>query len=104
MNILTELTTAAQAGAPLTRAHIVRALDSLLDDATPRIVGQAWICNGPRQDEWEFTLFLPHAVGSRDEMDWASLLPAENLTKWLVLDQSGKRIQIEPLAAVPDGG
>src|SRR5436189_6097823 len=71
----------------------------LIEDPTPRIMGRAWICNGPRQDEWEFTLFLPHPVGSQDAVDWASLLPAENLTKWLALDQAGKRIQIEPSAA-----
>jgi hypothetical protein len=75
----------------------------LLDDATPRITGRAWIGNGPRQqDKWEFALLLPHPVGSRDEVDWATLLPPENVTRWLSLDQRGKRIQIEPTAAVPD--
>jgi hypothetical protein len=58
----------------------------LLHEATPRITGTAWICNGPRQDEWEFTLLLPHAVGSRDEIAWATLLPPENVTRWLGLD------------------
>ena len=71
----------------------------LLDDPTPRITGRAWICDGPRQDEWEFTVFLPHAVGSPDEIEWASLLPPENATRWLGLDPRAKRIQIEPSAA-----
>ncbi len=74
----------------------------LLDDPTPRITGRVWICNGPRQVEWEFTLFLPHSVGPRDQIAWASLLPTENATRWLALDQRGKRIQIEPSAAVPE--
>jgi hypothetical protein len=74
----------------------------LLDDPTPRIIGQAWICNGPRQAEWEFTLFLPKSVGSRAEIDWAALLPAENVTWWLALDPEGKRLQIEPAAAVAE--
>jgi hypothetical protein len=74
----------------------------LLDDPTPRITGRAWICNGQRQDEWDFTLFLPHPVDSPDKIDWASLLPSENVTRWLAVDQRGKRIQIEPSAAVPD--
>ena len=74
----------------------------LLEDPTPRITGTAWICNGPSQVEWEFTLFLPHPVGSRDEIAWESLLPAENMTQWLALDHESKRIQIEPSAVVPD--
>jgi hypothetical protein len=74
----------------------------LLDDATPRIVGQAWICNGPKQDEWEFTLFLPSPAGARAEVDWVSLLPPENGTRWLALDEVGRRLQFEPAAAVPD--
>jgi len=74
----------------------------LLNDAIPRITGRVWICNGPRQDEWKFTLFLPHPVGSRDQLDWVSLLPTENATRWLAVDQRGKRIEIEPSAAVAD--
>jgi len=74
----------------------------VLDDSAPRIIGVAWICNGPQEAEWEFTLFLPAAVGSRDEIDWAALLPADNVTRWLAFDVHAKRIQIEPAAAVPD--
>jgi hypothetical protein len=74
----------------------------LLNDPRPRITGRAWICNGPRQDEWKFALFLSHPVRSRDEIDWAALLPADNVTRWLAVDQRGKRLQIEPSAAVPD--
>jgi len=73
-----------------------------LEDSEPRITGQAWICYGQRQQEWKFTLFLPEPVGSQDEVDWASLLPPENATPWLAFDSAGKRIQIEPAAAVPD--
>ncbi len=74
----------------------------LPNDPTPRITGRAWMCNGPRQDEWAFTLFLPHRVGARDDIAWASLLPPENVTRWLAVDQRSKCIQIEPSAAVPD--
>jgi hypothetical protein len=31
----------------------------LISEPTPRIVGRAWICDGPSQHDWEFTLFLP---------------------------------------------
>jgi hypothetical protein len=74
----------------------------LLDDPTPRIIGRAWICNGPRQAQWAFTIFLPSPVGSRAEIDWAAMLPAEDVTRWLAFDLEGKRIQIEPAAAVAD--
>jgi hypothetical protein len=74
----------------------------LLDDNKPRVIGRAWICKGRQQDEWEFTLILPRSVGSRDAIDWASLLPPENVTHWLYLDRKGKRIEIEPAAAIPD--
>jgi hypothetical protein len=63
-----------------------------------------WICNGPSQDEWDFTLFLPQHVRSRVAIPWASLLPAEDVTRWLALDLRGRRIQIEPMAAVRDFG
>ena len=74
----------------------------LLNEQKPRIVGQAWICNGSRQDAWTFTLFLPHPVRSREEIEWAALLPAENVTRWLAFDQPGKSVQMEPSAAAPD--
>jgi hypothetical protein len=73
-----------------------------LNDSDPRITGTAWICNGPKQDEWEFALFLPHPVASHDEIDWSALLPPENVTRWLALDPPGKHVQIEPGAAVAD--
>ncbi len=71
-----------------------------LDGPSPCIKGGAWICNGPRQEQWEFTLFLNHPVGSRSEIEWPSLLPPENVTRWLAVDPAGKRIQIDPSAAV----
>jgi hypothetical protein len=73
-----------------------------LGDSEPRITGRTWICYGARQEEWKFMLFLPAPVGSQDGVDWASLLPPENMTRWLAFDPDGKRIQIEPAVAVPD--
>jgi hypothetical protein len=74
----------------------------LVDGPSPSITGQAWICNGPRQEQWEFTLFLNHPVGSSSEIDWPTLLPPENVTRWLAVDMLGKHMQIEPSAAVAD--
>jgi hypothetical protein len=73
-----------------------------LRDSEPRITGHAWICYGEPQEQWEFTLFLPHPVDSRDQIDWVSLLPAENRTRWIAFDPHRKNIQFEPSAAVPD--
>jgi hypothetical protein len=74
----------------------------LLDAPAPQIKGTAWICNGRRQAEWVFALFLRHPVSSRHEIEWAALLPPDNVTQWLALDRQGKRVEIEPSAAVPD--
>jgi hypothetical protein len=75
----------------------------LLDAGMPRITGRAWIGNGPRQqDEWMFTLMLPGPVGLRAEIDWASLLPPENVTRWISLDGVSRSITVEPAAAVLD--
>jgi hypothetical protein len=73
-----------------------------LEDATPRIVGAAWIGDDMNPREWEFTLFLPRKVSSREEINWDALLPAKNVTRWLAFDSEHKRLQIEPGAALPD--
>lgn len=75
----------------------------LLGDIVPRILGRAWICDA-RQEEWDFTLFLPQPYDSPAAVNWAALLPPENRTRWLALDAPGKRLQIEPAAATPDLG
>jgi hypothetical protein len=73
-----------------------------VDDTRPRVSGTAWICNGPAQDEWKFALLLPSPVGSREEIDWASLLPPEGVTRWMAFDEGRRYIEIEPAVAVPD--
>ena len=74
----------------------------LLDDPRPRITGKAWVCNGPRRAEWEFALLLPRPVWSREEIDWAALLPPEDVTRWMAFDEGRRYIEIEPAVAVPD--
>jgi hypothetical protein len=73
-----------------------------LDGPSPRITGRCRICNGRRQAEWEFALLLPRPVGSREEIDWASLLPPPNVTRWMAFDEGRRYIEIEPAAGVPD--
>ncbi len=69
---------------------------------SPRITGRAWIGKGRSQEQWEFTLVLNHPVNSRSEIEWQALLPADNVTHWLAVDPTRKRIEIEPSAATAD--
>jgi hypothetical protein len=74
----------------------------LVTGRRPRIVGRAWICRGSDQAEWDFTLRLPHRVRSRDDIVWISLLPPQNVTRWLSVDEERRQIKIKPSFAVPD--
>jgi hypothetical protein len=74
----------------------------ILDGPSPRITGRCWICNGPKQAEWSFALILPQPFGSREEIDWAALFPAVNMTRWMSFDEGQQYIEIEPAVAVPD--
>ena len=76
--------------------------DYILDGPSPQITGRCWICNGPEQAEWTFALLLPKQFGSREEMDWELLLPAEDVTRWMSFDERKQSLEIEPAVAVPD--
>lgn len=72
-------------------------------DPSPRIVGRVWIGIGPRrQEEWEFTLLLGRQAESHEAIEWSALLPAQDVTRWLSIDPVGKRLVVEPTAAVKD--
>jgi hypothetical protein len=73
-----------------------------LDGPSPQITGRCWICNGPAQAEWDFTLLLPRPFASREEIEWSSLLPPPNVTRWIAFDERRRYIEIEPAVAVPD--
>ncbi len=73
-----------------------------VEENEPRICGVATIIDHRDSwDDWEFTLFLDEPVGSRSEIDWSSLFPPENRTRWMALDPVSKQIQFEPSVAVP---
>ena len=74
----------------------------MIDSPDPTIDGHAWICNGPKQELWRFTLFLDKSYTARQDIDWMKNLPPEGVTCWVAIDELGKEIQIEPYAAVPD--
>jgi hypothetical protein len=48
-----------------------------LSEDPPKIVGRAWICDDRKQEKWGFTLFLPTAVASVEDVDWRTLIPAQ---------------------------
>ena len=74
----------------------------LVTGRRPCILGRACICKGSHQALWKFELLLPHRVKSRGDIDWAAIMPAEDVTRWLAVDKERRFIQIEPAAAVPD--
>src|SRR5206468_1213448 len=74
----------------------------ILQDPVPHVMGHAWIGDGGELEDWAFTLFLAKSVDSSDQIDWSALLPGDNMTCWLAVDRARKRIQIDPLAAVPE--
>jgi hypothetical protein len=73
-----------------------------LDTTTPRIVGRAWIGNGSDQHQWRFTLHLRQPAPTLQDVDWGSLLPADNVTCWMSFDESERSLEIDPGAAKPD--
>ena len=76
----------------------------LLNDTPARITGRAWIVDGQEQQTWEFTLSLDGACVSGDGIDWPSLLPPANVTRWVTLDVPARRLSLEPGTAVSDEG
>lgn len=77
-------------------------INYVLEDFRPRIEGKTWICTGPQQAKWDFTLILPVSYSSFPAIDWPSLIPAEDTTRWLGVDFANRAITIEPHAATPD--
>jgi len=73
-----------------------------LDGPCPRVTGTAWICNGEQQAQWEFALMLKQSSPSREVIDWASLLPADDTTRWMSFDENKRYIEIDPTAATLD--
>jgi hypothetical protein len=69
----------------------------------PTIKGWVWmgIIESSRQETWRFSLFIEEKQ-SRDGIDWAELLPNDDVTGWLSIDVQHKLIEIDPRSAYPD--
>jgi len=67
-----------------------------------RISGLVWMgIGGKNQESWHFSFHFEN-VCRREEIDWASLLPGENVTGWLSMNIHRKTMKITPQAALPD--
>jgi hypothetical protein len=73
-----------------------------LQATRPCIHGHAWIgeIGSSDQEQWSFTLFVGQHR-SEDEINWAALLPDDNMTGWLDPDPKTKTLTIDPLSARP---
>ena len=47
-------------------------------------------------------VLLGPSAKSRDEVKWAELIPAEDVTGWLSLDFENKFLKIKAYAGIPD--
>jgi hypothetical protein len=74
-----------------------------LDSSPQEIEGEAWIGMGPKhQERWSFRLVLPTPVHNRAEIDWSSLLPPEDSTRWVAVKAGAKCLELDPGTAVPE--
>jgi hypothetical protein len=72
-----------------------------LDVSSPTIRGRVWIVDRG-QELWQFTLCLWAGPVDRSAIEWSALLPPDDVTGWLSVDRTTKRLEIEPAAARPD--
>jgi hypothetical protein len=72
-----------------------------LEERPPRISGRVWLGNGRRQEQWAFVLLLEERhARSREALPWASLLPAEDVGGWVMIDWEQRRLRLTPGRAV----
>jgi hypothetical protein len=59
-------------------------------------------CGPSGQERWRFTLLVGPGANSAAEIDWASLLPADDVTGWLSPHRRERTLIIDPHSAYPD--
>jgi hypothetical protein len=75
-----------------------------LKQGQPVITGRVWMARGGRhQEQWRFTLVLAPGIASEANVDWATMLPAEDVTGWLSIDPNERELSLDPAAAYRDG-
>jgi hypothetical protein len=67
------------------------------------IEGVAWICGDARREgEFRFRLRIGSIGSSAPRGDWSRLLPRDDMTGWLLVDRSARRIEMRPEQAIAD--
>jgi hypothetical protein len=67
----------------------------------PCIRGTAF-CGPSGQERWRFTLLVEPGATAPAEIDWTSLLPADDVTGWLSPRRRERALIIDPHSAHPD--
>ena len=71
-----------------------------LSDGVCCAIGRAWVCSGDNQVQWDFRMELPKGTRDLDKVDWESLLPASNVTKWMSVDFESCTLDLDPGAGI----
>ncbi len=66
------------------------------------VSGTVWLDSGKAQTLWNFVVLLGPSVKRIDEVKWAEMVPAEDVTGWLFLDFERKFMKIKAYAGVRD--
>jgi hypothetical protein len=75
---------------------------SVVDDRC-RVTGLVWIAYSRKTQEcWRFALLLGNETVVRDQVQWETMMPGENVTGWLSLDFKTKFMKIDPFSSHPD--
>ena len=70
-------------------------------DRPRRITGRVWF-GSSGQECWDFVLMLGRSPVAREKIDWAKLMPPNDVTGWLSLDFKKRVMKIDPRAAYAD--
>jgi hypothetical protein len=72
-----------------------------LQSEQPCVRGTAY-CGRSGQERWRFTLLLGNRADSPADIDWQSLLPADDATGWLSPHPHERTMILDPCSAYPD--
>ena len=68
-----------------------------------RVTGKFWIgFGGSHHELWDFHLLLGPIVKDRQQIDWAALLPPDEVTGWLSMYFESKLLVVRPYAIYPE--
>ena len=70
-----------------------------LDTERGCFIGTCWMVDGQKQQMWDFALYLGDEPCDRERINWAALLPDDELTGWVDLDFKRKIVTLRPANA-----